>query len=443
MKLKVLPIDAIVIGSRARKNYGEETKSGVVDHEVRTGRFEDLVNSIKKSGMIQPLAVYQKDNGAYDLLAGGRRLKAAELLGYNEVPCRIYDSELDELDIKVIEWAENFFRKDLDWVEHCRLQRDINNAQVKKFGKKIAPTGEGWSERDTARMLGRHQTLVSRDINLAEALDEFPELQSCKTPVEAKRALSKLEEAVVRHEIAKKIEEDDRTSVKQVELLNRFVLGDFFENVQKLPDKTAELVEIDPPYAIDLEKAKKDYCYGDTYNEISKEDYPDFMRLTLAECYRVMSEHSWLVVWFAPEPWFESMFQWITEAGFNCRRMPGIWVKPTGQSKRPEIHLANSYEMFFYAAKGSPALSSQGRSNVFRYDPVSSSKKSHPTERPIELMQDILATFAFEGSRVLVPYLGSGNTIIAAETLGMKGFGFELTQDYKDSFTVKVAAMSL
>jgi len=107
----------------------------------------------------------------------------------------------------------------------------------------------------------------------------------------------------------------------------------------------------------------------------------------------------------------------------------------------PTTRLANSYEMFFYAWKGQPALNKAGRGNDFHFPPVPSQQKVHPTERPIELMEEIYATFAFTGSRVLIPFLGSGNGLLAAHKLGMQGVGFELSKSYKDSFIVKAHSL--
>ena len=118
-----------------------------------------------------------------------------------------------------------------------------------------------------------------------------------------------------------------------------------------------------------------------------------------------------------------------------------IWTKPSGQSKRPEMHLPNSYEMFFYAWKGRPAIAKARGSNQFNYSSVPSNKKTHPTERPVDMMKDIYETFAFPGSRILIPFLGSGSGLIAADELGMSPIGFELGKSYRDSFLVKVHNM--
>ena len=211
--------------------------------------------------------------------------------------------------------------------------------------------------------------------------------------------------------------------------------------MKKIPDGVMHLVEVDPPYGIKLQDAKRregESIYsGESYNEVDADEYEVFLFEVLKECYRVMVDHSWLIIWFAPEPWFEFMYSWIEEAGFKVHRMCGIWVKPSGQNKRPETRLANQYEMFFYASKGKPAIA-KARGNVFAFQPVPSQKKTHPTERPVELMKEIYETFSFPNSRVLIPFLGSGNGILAAQEANMNAVGFELSKDYRDSFLVKI-----
>jgi site-specific DNA-methyltransferase (adenine-specific) len=263
-----------------------------------------------------------------------------------------------------------------------------------------------------------------------------------------------MDEMMIKEVIAQKLEAS-KAENSFTKLADRYVLNSFFTGVQKIPDGVYHLVEIDPPYAIGIKEAKKSsgessYNLGE-YNEIPKDKFmegdPEInwggMNEVFAQCYRVMANHSWLIVWFGPEPWFNPIYNAILKAGFETTRMCGIWTKPSGQSRRPEIHLSNSYEMFFYAWKGRPALNKQGRRNIFDIPPVPSNRKTHPTERPIELMKEIYDTFAFQGSRVLIPFLGSGNGLFAADQLGMEGLGYDLSKAHRDAFLVKLHSMSM
>ena len=118
--------------------------------------------------------------------------------------------------------------------------------------------------------------------------------------------------------------------------------------------------------------------------------------------------------------------------------IPGIWVKGGGQTQQPSLYLANSYEPFFYARKGGGRIVRQGRSNLFEFRVVNPDNKIHPTERPIEMIQELITTFCEPQSMVLVPFAGSGNTLLAAANLNMKAIGFDLAQEYKDAFIVRV-----
>ena len=435
-EVAMVPLAAIQVGERARQEMGD---------------LNDMEASMKASGLISPLAVKRLDNEEYFLLAGERRYMILQKNKVETIPVRIFNHDLSELEMKSIELAENFYRKDFEYWEHDALVREMHELQQSIHGVKApGPGQQGWGTEETGKMIGATKGTVSTSIKRAEAREAFPELfEKCKTQSDASKLISKMTEAVVKDTIAQKIELNKNNSFNQ--LAKCFILRDFFEGAKQIPDSIMHLVEIDPPYAInvggkgsgsDAKKSDGESKYvQEDYNEVPSDEYQVFMTKLFQESYRVMSDHSWLICWFAPEPWFEEIYNAIKNAGFNTTRMCGIWTKPSGQSKRPEMHLANSYEMFFYAWKGRPALNRPGRRNIFDFAPIPSQQKIHPTERPIELMQDIYDTFAFPGSRVLIPFLGSGNGLIAADNLGMSPVGFELSKGYRDSFLIKLHGM--
>ncbi len=441
MKVAILDRDLIDFGERRREEYGD---------------LEKLATSIREKGLIQPIAVWERPKPVaegtkpYLLLAGGRRFHATFINKMQELPCRIFVEEvLDDLLYREIELIENLERKDLTWGEQIKLQKEINDLMTTKHGHKIAKGNQhtevaptGWSQADTAALLNKSKSTVSRDIELAEAIEKIPELANCVKKTDALKLLDKLKKQAVSEVLLERINSQQTSGAidsKKQELINNFIINDFFVGAKKIPDGSIDIVEIDPPYAIDLQQVKKGETGGiDDYNEIDYAKYRPFIKSLMKEAYRVMSEHSWLIVWFAQDPWFEDMYEAIIHAGFECRRIPAIWTKPNGQTRRPDRHLANAYEPFFYACKGSPNIARQGRSNIYAFDPVSPSKKIHPTERPVELIQEVLGTFSWPGARIMVPFLGSGNTLLAAANLRMNGFGFDLSKAYKDSFSIRV-----
>lgn len=58
------------------------------------------------------------------------------------------------------------------------------------------------------------------------------------------------------------------------------------------------------------------------------------------------------------------------------------------------------------------------------------SEKIHPTQKPIGLLKNLIEIFTDEGDVVIDPCAGSGSTVVAAELLNRKGFGFEIKKDF-------------
>lgn len=413
------------------------------------GDLDGQENSMRKVGMAQPLAVMDLGNDQYKLLAGGRRLAILQRTGTPEVTIRIYPPNLSSLEQKAVELAENFWRKDMEFHEYDRLIKDIHDLETEIHGKRIspAPDAPGWTQEKTADLMGITRPAVTTALKRAAAREALPDIfTGCMTQKDANRVLDKLTESAIKEALAKKIEQSMPSSSTLQRLSQSYILEDFFTGVAKIPDGSVHLVEIDPPYGIDLRSLKKQEGPAEStdlgdYNEVDAVDYTSFMPKVLKEAYRVMTEHSWLICWFGPEPWAEIVYQWIIDAGFKTTRLTAFWPKGSGQSKNPTIRLANSDERFYYASKGLPALARPGHTNEFRHAPVPSQKKIHPTERPIELMKDIYSTFTWEGSRLLIPFLGSGSGLIAAHELKINAFGYELSSAYRDAFLLRVNSL--
>ena len=83
-------------------------------------KLEELTNSIKKNGIIQPIAVRQKKNetGKYEIIAGERRWLAAQKAGLHEMPVTVLDlSDVESLEVAIV---ENIQRDDLNSIEEAR-----------------------------------------------------------------------------------------------------------------------------------------------------------------------------------------------------------------------------------------------------------------------------------------------------------------------------------
>lgn len=428
-----LRIADIEVPERFRKDYGD---------------LEDLATDIEAHGQITPIAVKEMDNGKYYLLAGGRRLEACKLLQHETILVRIYPATLTELDARAIELAENIKRMEMNWTEEAALTLEIHRLQSEIHGEqKSYNDTEGWSQRKTANLLGRSDAIVSDDLDLARALELMPELsQFAKSKTEATKLLKKLGQEVANERRASEIKALKATTPEDEQrqkLISCYNVQDFFEWAAGQPSEFYDLAEIDPPYGIDLVNAKMSDAHGSPlavssgYNEVKDDEYLAFMSRVLLQTYRILKPDSWLILWTSWK-WFQDVYKLALSTGFVGNNIPLFWTKNTGQTKHPELYLGSACEPAFYLRKGNAEIVKKGRLNVYDYRAVPPTEKTHPTERPIEMMIDVLSTFVQPGSIIVSPFLGSGNTILVADSLQCTCVGCDLNQTYYDYYVVKV-----
>lgn len=87
-------------------------------------KLQELANSLKENGIIQPIIVTKKSETSYELIAGERRLEASKLAGFEEVPVIIRSvSAKEQLQYAII---ENVQREDLSPIEEARAYQRLN-----------------------------------------------------------------------------------------------------------------------------------------------------------------------------------------------------------------------------------------------------------------------------------------------------------------------------
>ena len=93
------------------------------------------------------------------------------------------------------------------------------------------------------------------------------------------------------------------------------------------------------------------------------------------------------------------------------------------------------YALVFYRDK-LPKFNNKGKMifNCMDWPRDNVSEKIHPTQKPVELLKTLIKIFTDEGDVVIDPCCGSGSTLIAAQELKRKAFGFEIKKPfYKDA----------
>jgi site-specific DNA-methyltransferase (adenine-specific) len=262
-------------------------------------------------------------------------------------------------------------------------------------------------------------------------MEVVPELAECKTKDDAEKKLRKLAEKLALEELMRRKAERDLGENEQAVFKvggDAYVIGNCITGMEALPANGSDFVlaEVDPPYGIDLPELRKGRTVADSYNEIPRDHYPKFLREVAGEVYRVLAPNAWCVWWYG-QTWHNMVLNTLKFVGFDVDEISAVWVKNQGQTNLPDRRFARAWEPFFLCRKGNPTMHKRGRLNVFQFTGVPHQKRIHDTERPIELIQEILNTLCIPGvGKVLVPFLGSGNTLRAAFRHGMGGIGWDI-----------------
>ena len=116
----------------------------------REEALQELSESIRKHGILQPLSV-RRTGGGYQLISGERRLRAGILAGLTEVPCIIMN--MSDQESGMVALVENLQRQDLDFIEEAR-------------GISVLMSNWSMSQEQAARVLGKSQSAVANKLRL-------------------------------------------------------------------------------------------------------------------------------------------------------------------------------------------------------------------------------------------------------------------------------------
>ena len=111
--------------------------------------LQDLAASISRHGLIQPVIVRKLDSGAYQIIAGERRWRAARLAGLTEIPVRVLYA--DDKSVAELALVENLQREDLNPMEEARGYQKL--MQNYSLTQEEAAAGVGKSRSAVANAL--------------------------------------------------------------------------------------------------------------------------------------------------------------------------------------------------------------------------------------------------------------------------------------------------
>lgn len=158
--------------------------------EFDSKELEDLAQSIAQVGILQPLSV-RRVSGGWELIAGERRLRAAELAGLSCVPCLPVEADDDASALLAL--VENLQRKDLDvWEEAAALRQLIDRHHL--------------SQEEAAKRVGKSQSAVANKLRLLKLpRDVIDSLRANQLSERHARALLRLDNAEAQRAVVQHI----------------------------------------------------------------------------------------------------------------------------------------------------------------------------------------------------------------------------------------------
>ena len=76
--------------------------------------------------------------------------------------------------------------------------------------------------------------------------------------------------------------------------------------------------------------------------------------------------------------------------------------------------------------------------NIMDWPRDPNTPKVHPTQKPVPLLEQLIELFTDSGDVVIDPCAGSGSTLVAAENLNRKAYGFEIKKEFCDAYETRM-----
>ena len=188
----------------------------------REEALAELSESIRQHGILQPLSVRRVGAG-YELIAGERRLRAAEAAGLSEIPCIVMT--MDDRESGMAAMVENLQRQDLDFVEEAQA---------------IAFLMEKWSlsQEQIAKIMGKSQSAIANKLRiLRHSAPVLQALREGNLTERHARALLKLPDEAQKLAVIATVRQLDMSVARTEQYIDSLLIPQ--EKPQRQPNVTA------------------------------------------------------------------------------------------------------------------------------------------------------------------------------------------------------------
>ena len=220
--------------------------------------------------------------------------------------------------------------------------------------------------------------------------------------------------------------------------LFKFENRDGLEQLKEVESESVRLVLTDPPYLIaHIGPGGGKYKHFDTTESFTLSDLQSFVK----EWYRVLTPGGTLICWFDVFK-FEALKQMCEDAGFGGRFRVITWMKDTGNHLEVKKTYMGWTEWGLVVSKPPAAqivFNNEDETGkciphrgYFESRTPRGKVRFHPTQKPVDMFEELVSLHTNPGDTVLDSFTGSGATPMACLLTGRNFIGAELNKEYFD-----------
>ena len=205
---------------------------------------------------------------------------------------------------------------------------------------------------------------------------------------------------------------------------------DCLEGMKRIPDKSIDLVVMDPPYLMTCGQGGG--AFGRDKREYHSEIDPltdNFNLKVLDELVRIMKKIN-IYIWCSKDQ-LRQYIDFFEDLG--CKTELLCWHKTNPVPTCNNKYLSDTEYLLFFREKGVKIYGSYETKKKYYVTPTNKADKDkykHPTIKPLDIIQNLIINSSNEGDVVFDPFLGSGTTAVAAVNTNRHYIGFELYEKY-------------
>ncbi len=312
--------------------------------------------------------------------------------------------------------------------QKLRTQRILGNLLKQNEVSKTNQHSAGRDDRPTLSAIGLTKDQSSAFQKIAKLPQEIFEKEIATAKEESSKRIelttSKMLKAAKDYELQQQNKENENTANK-LDVLQNIKQGDCLDVLEKIDDNSIDVVITDPPYGINYKSNRSELFNSITKRGLLNDIEEDAFKLLDSVCKLLLdktSDNAHLYFFCSWSVFVE--FKTIISKYFTVKT-PIVWDKGNKGSGDLETDWGNQTELIIYCIKGKKKINYR-KGNVLNVPKLHTSKMIHPTQKPTELITELLEVSANHTDTVLDPFMGSGSTIKACMQKGINSIGIEL-----------------